>query len=41
MDLSYGIDFEISRLAEQAKCWEPEAEILFDRIPVQSWVEMY
>jgi len=34
MDLSNRIDFEINRLAEQAKCWEPEAEILFDRIPV-------
>ena len=34
MDLPNGIDFEISRLTEQAKCWEPEAEILFDRIPV-------
>lgn len=30
------IDFEINRLAEQAKCWGPEAKILFDRIPVHS-----
>jgi SAM-dependent methyltransferase len=36
MDLLNGVDFEINRLTEQAKCWEPEAEILFDRIPVQS-----
>jgi len=28
-------DIEIDRLVDQAKCWEPEAEILFDRIPVQ------
>lgn len=34
MDPSNCIDFEISRLAEQAKCWEPEAETLFERIPV-------
>ena len=33
MDLLNGVDFEINRLTEQAKCWEPEAEILFDRIP--------
>ena len=38
MDLPNGIDSEISRLAEQAVCWEPQAEILLDLIPVhQGW----
>ncbi len=32
---SSDIDFEIERLSEQALCWEPEAESLFDEIGIQ------
>ena len=28
-------DLEIDRLIEQAKCWEPEADILFDKIEIR------
>ena len=34
-------DFEINRLIEQARCWEPEAETLFDLIEYPSGLEMH
>ena len=34
MTMDKSNDFEINRLIEQAKCWEPEAETLFDLINI-------